>query len=137
MVGIEGDSNPDPAAPLVRPSGDGYQVRFHGPCAALHFDCPTYRYSTSAIPVYYSLRPMVTGTTVYPLMICYSVFDVCCGDRPMYPLLLASPSFSQFLPLFFPLVSFNPPLAPACYTVRTRIHRVLSLLIFFRGSMYY
>lgn len=81
--GIEGDSNPGCAAPLVRSSGDGHQVRFHGPCAALHFDCPTYRYSTSAIPVYYSLRPMVTGTTVYPLMICYSVFDVCCGNRPM------------------------------------------------------
>lgn len=99
LVGIEGDSNPGCAALLVRSSGDGHQVRFHGPCAALHFDCPTYRYSTSAIPVYYSLRPMVTGTTVYPLMICYSVFDVCCGDRAMSsPLPRPSPVSSNLSP---------------------------------------
>lgn len=49
---------------------------------------PSFRLSDVSIldighTVYYSLRPMVTGTTVYPLMICYSVFDVCCGNRAM------------------------------------------------------
>lgn len=105
-----------PAVPL-RSLGDGHQVRFHGPCAALHFDCPTYRYSTSTIPVYYSLRPMVTGTTVHPLMICYSVFDVCCGDRPMSS---PPPLSLRFLP-----ISLRTPFARSI--VRTR--QVLSLVM--------
>lgn len=44
--------------------------------AALRFDCWTYRYSTSAVPVYYSPRPMATVIHT-AFMICYPVFDVC------------------------------------------------------------
>ena len=47
--------------------------------ATLRFDCSTYRYSTSAVPVYYSPRPMVTG--IPGRMICYPVFDVRCYNR--------------------------------------------------------
>jgi len=65
---------------------------------------PTYRYSTSAVPVYYSLRPMVTGTPVYPLMICYSVFDVC-SRRPR-----PTSSTSLVTLHFLPTASLNSPL---------------------------
>lgn len=60
--------------------------------AALRFDCSTYRYSTSAVPVYYSPRPM--ATVIYTaFMICYPVFDVCCYDQRTSGL----SSFSSFL----------------------------------------